>query len=74
LRFDASGFVSHGYTVMKPSPSGEVTVTLPGQSAPQQAPAPTALPRMSLAQALQINEFPLSPARLLALIDAARQG
>jgi carbon-monoxide dehydrogenase large subunit len=33
-----------------------------------------ALQPLGLAQALQINEFPLSPARLLALIDAARQG
>jgi carbon-monoxide dehydrogenase large subunit len=33
-----------------------------------------ALQPLGLAQALQISEFPLSPARLLSLIDAARQG
>jgi hypothetical protein len=32
-----------------------------------------ALRPLALRQPLQINEFPLSPARLLALIDGAQQ-
>ena len=37
LRLDASGRVPHGYTVMKPSPSGSVTVML-SDTEPMRAP------------------------------------